>query len=693
LFSEKKMCFFSPESDPYAAYWEDMWYDEDDDYEDNNEWKEKEKNLISKDELKDQYKSWIQSIGKEIEGKRFFKKLKEIEDTWFKWIEEEYKDDININSFHESFQQLAVKHWLDNVIDRIKDEVVEEENVIWTWTEKSFIWVRDLFIKEWWYNAKNEWDYETEWEAIYKLVLAFEENLKNINHSKENIEKDKTRIQDKIDKDKKEWSVDYDIDEIYEKIKLQWVWVSLWAAKWLWASFDISAFTKWWIDNLDVWIVKVWDNNYVPWIWISKWLFDIDIDKDWDTKLSSIAWVNTAWIFINAWIKHIHTEDLKSAFQEQKSWDFFDNFVVWWNINYINVFWFWEIIAVWAHISEADHESFQWAEKMVKQMWPVMDKILEECKNWTPSYEIWNTISKIMWEFEWIEKTTEQDKDEIEKKYQEIKEVFESLTKWLDENWKNEIAIKLKRSALQQYSNRLHKNNEWFNFTWIWAWIALIAWFIPTPYIIATWEYNYQKTYETVDTFADEASRSIENWDSWKTIKNTFWAKEVNKIFLKTKDIDWKEEVSYNKKWYNVIELSKNLDMLNIKADTESWIQIHDRREDEWKIYISSSEKSLKMHLLKLSDNDTISYDLIFWDPKNAKIENIKTQITNSIETEKVLSTPVKIEISKAISEFPETKNSILTFSQVMNKKHTTIVNKLDKKLKYPNYGIYEASV
>jgi hypothetical protein len=24
LFSEKKMCFFSPESDPYAAYWEDM---------------------------------------------------------------------------------------------------------------------------------------------------------------------------------------------------------------------------------------------------------------------------------------------------------------------------------------------------------------------------------------------------------------------------------------------------------------------------------------------------------------------------------------------------------------------------------------------------------------------------------------------------------------------------------------------
>jgi len=410
---------------------------------------------------------------------------------------------------------------------------------------------------------------------------------------------------------------------------------------------------NWWIDSLEIWVIKLPDWKIVPWIWLSKKLFKKNITEN--TEIHSNTWVNTAWFFINLWAKYTNTEELKNIFEEKKEWWSLKNFAIWTNINYINIWWPLNITTVWLNVSEMNEESFAWVEKMVEKMWPMMDKILNECKRWTPVSQISSHDENILWLDNW-EELTEKQANIFKEKYSEIFETYQILTKWLDDNQKKQIISKLKRSAISQYSNKIHKNSEWFNFTWVWAWIALISWFLPVPYVMANWEYNYSNVKETKDCFADKVSESIKISQGNKENLKPVW----NEL--------WMDLTSY--KWNNVLKIWKNSQWVNILADKDSKIQVE--RNENWEIFISSwAKKWLKIKILKTINNEKKSYTIIFWDHEQANIKNISDTITSSLTLKKI-SIPWKtIKMSDEISEWNNNENlkkSVIAFSNKMNK-------------------------
>jgi len=160
--------------------------------------KENEKNEDKKDIKKEKIKIKNET-SRQLENTKYIIKLKQIQNTWFKTLENSLRDDINMQSFHETFKKISTKEgWAEKVLEKIKKLKPEEksnldiinnfnsEDDYWfsNEDEKSFSDIRELFEKNW-YQTKNFLLHNSEWEAIYQLVESFVKNWKILDNQKE----------------------------------------------------------------------------------------------------------------------------------------------------------------------------------------------------------------------------------------------------------------------------------------------------------------------------------------------------------------------------------------------------------------------------------------------------------------------------------------------------------------------------
>jgi len=575
----------------------------------------------------------------------------------------------------ENFPYLLENLWISNKPEEFKEKIFTDIQlkrnfhkrlnlILWTIHNAS-----PLFIK-WWIEKFNK--------EYLKLESEFKEKIKE-ELSDEKIEKIlKKKFPDNINwlkekLTKKEWW------NILNNIRLEWEAFSFWIVQWTGASINIENLTEWWLNNLNFWIANtpLW---IIPVIWVSKNLFNIKLTDDWNTKLSSITWANIykPAFFINIWIKNDKTEKIKELFQNNKEWWYFENFRTSWNVNYVNIFWVtWWIITLSLNISELDEKSFAWVEKMVQQMYPIMDNILNQIEQWTETKKL--DVKKIFWN----QDLTDKEISTTREKYQEIKNVYKLMTKWLDENEKLEIAQKLKRSAIQQYANNMHKKSEWLNFIWWWAWIAFIENYMPLPFLIITWEYNYSKIENTKDFFAEQASEkiiSISNWNELWLETQKFWEWYILKI--------WK-----NHKWEKISE------WVNFSAEKNLWIEIE--KNTDWEFLISSTSENLKnlKDLFKniktkyFYDHDWKSVKIIFWKwYQNKNWEIIywwwyDKKITRWLENkqDKIISDQIKM--SEAVTEFEWIRNLVENMSYKMDKRYEKRIYKITENFRENPYN------
>ena len=496
------------------SLFEDNWYITESFFERESEWEaifQLVEAFVENKEILNLGKKWEKILNKETWIINNFEKFEnylfdfdydsDIERTMIEWSSEsEIKDMTNEKNYPHLIENLwLLKKW-ENISDfnkrLFKDPDLKNqfhERLVLTLWSLHNAW--PLFIKDW----------DTKFLAKYlKLEDDFRSKIEKI--AEENLSNEK--IADNLHW-LKEKLTDEDWNKLCDQVRFQWAWFSLWLAKWAGLNFDISNLMNWWLDSLQVWVVKLPDWKIVPWIWVSKNLLQANITEN--TEISSTTWINTAWFFINLSVAYTNTEEVESIFQSEKNWSFVENMKVSWNINYINIWWVAWVTSFWLNLSEMDEESFAWSEKMVQQMYPIMDRLLEECKKWTDLNSIY-PYDIIWWNKEWWnEELSEEQTDQIREKYQEIKDLYDSLTNTenVNDKEKDRILNKIKRSSIQQYSNTLHLNNKWLNFTWFWAWIAFVAWIMPIPYIMATWEYNYSDIREVKDVLADQAINQI----------------------------------------------------------------------------------------------------------------------------------------------------------------------------------------
>ncbi|MCD5382525.1 hypothetical protein LR002_00165, partial [Candidatus Gracilibacteria bacterium] len=224
---------------------------------------------------------------------------------------------------------------------------------------------------------------------FFKEYLKLENNFEKeiIKQAKKTLtdEKIKEKLKDNLH-GIQEKLTDEDWNDICDKIRLQGIGASLGVAKGIGLSFNIEKLMNGWLDSLEVGVIQLPDGKIVPGIGVSKQLLQKNITEN--TEIHSNTGINTVGFFINLGTSFTNTEQLSKILQSEKNGNFFENMKVSGNINYINIWGPLSATSVGINLSEMDEENFAGAEKMVEQMGPIMDIILEEIEKGTSAEKL-----------------------------------------------------------------------------------------------------------------------------------------------------------------------------------------------------------------------------------------------------------------------------------------------------------------
>jgi len=234
-----------------------------------------------------------------------------------------------------------------------------------------------------------------------------------------------------------------------DKITLEAVWLLVGTNFGIWASFNISELTNSWLDNAFVWIV-----NGIPWVGLSKMIYETD-----NKRFRLDAWfINfvpfwSARAVIKEW--NLDEEQFKELFPDEL--DAWVKVVLWGTISSI---WGW----VFLDLKAVDERSIEWREKAKNQMSEVLDTVFKNIKD----------------------RKTFEESDFSSNENARV--VYESISDYINNaNLSPEL---IKEGTLTNYENDLSEGTEWLNFTWVWAWLVFISWYLPIPVILVHGNYN-----------------------------------------------------------------------------------------------------------------------------------------------------------------------------------------------------------
>ena len=405
-----------------------------------------------------------------------------ISNFWFKdklWIIFDYNIDWkldNNNHFYtkelELFNAVKTEKEFENILFNLWYDWINEFNKEF---ETNYFKAREEFKERLWKILASE-NMIDPGKLLYNKD-ALKDHLNLMEQHKEKIEEEMEKMV-KFDKIKKENK------KFYEKIKLQAIWILVWAVSWIGSSFDVSELTKWILDS-----VQLGYFNWMPGFWIAK-----NIIKSEDWKYLINIWAINFVPYI-AWSYKIYDpkiDEIKELFPDKINDKI--SVTVWGLFSVIS--------AAWLDFSNVDENTKAWIKKMKKWMWVLLDKVFEKIKNWKKFEESW--LGNI---------------DNNKNTYERLESLYKSC-------WSSDLAINmLKKWALNNYERHLYEQaqEKWFVLTWISLWITSIF-----PVIWIHWEKNSIKWKQISEWNPYKANREAIAWLTKIESKEVVILKNIN---------------------------------------------------------------------------------------------------------------------------------------------------------------------
>lgn len=389
----------------------------------------------------------------------------------------------NINA--DTFEQVqAWKDFWSALRERLKIEIFRR---IESWATLSTIltWKSTDMIVE---QLKTQWKFlETQSlskEQIQKINSVIDRNAK--------VQEILSKLPDWVDK----WS-------ILSAIRYEWLTFVAWNVMWAWVNLSVDPLSLLarFIDNITVWTV-----NWIPWIILSKNVYE----NGW-TKVD--VWVATFIPFV-------------TVSQELYSWE----------VKWIDREVEWKVALTWAlNLTPKTLSLMLWVESNVEK-W-----ILEKTSNFdrvmskvVSDLLVWKAFSAD--EYSSIEWVTEKDLVEIEQLYRTISLFYAEWSK-LNPEQKKFLLDSIKTWSVTEYRNSLYSKASWLNFEWIWIWIVLpmllpLIW-VKFRYISTEIKWDYSKTF--AEHKVTERNNTLSN--IWWRIEEIWWKKVLFFEWLSTDNI------------------------------------------------------------------------------------------------------------------------------------------------------------
>lgn len=458
-----------------------------------------------------------------------------------------YSTIIDYCETQSSIPTLNDKQKLQLLLDFNKDWKLSKEinNVVWE-LQSYFIvneslsseWI-DIFMKNLWFWSMNDFSIEMSnnlylsrekfqrvlWTMVEMKIKPTElVKINWVNNALEDIYKNEKNIstqisgyldEDTLLKSKLHTLRDVaDLDEINRVIKLEAIGAYVWSNHWVWASFDIKKFVKWFVDSIQVWII-----NWNLWVSFTKKI----LEKNW-FKVG--VWLANFYIPL-VWVSYTyHNPELKQLFSTKLEWNYKPSVYAW-----LSTVW----QTLWLSIERA------WIEDNIKAMKSSLEIIKNDLKS---SHSFKNS------EFAKISVDLEND----EPIYSELQRFYEVNWKWKE--IEEVLLDSMLKSYLHYYENLLYSNEigwrKWkLNLTSFWWWVALVGWFMPIPYITIWWEYLSQKFRKTHLRYESERNNThtiLDKEKVWlKIVDNYNW----NKVFsipssFQSQDLNFQWEYKFS---------------------------------------------------------------------------------------------------------------------------------------------------
>lgn len=479
----------------------------------------------------------------------------------------------------------------------------------------------------------------------------------------ENQEKTSKEVSDTIDKSsvlqKKldwKWISDEEMKSIKDTIKLEAVWVIVGSTNWLWASFDVKEFTNAYIDSIQVWIA-----NGIPAVTFTKKLFEKYLQETGLTMYASLAniiipilwasykkwWLNVSWwvspIWAAGWLSYTFewNKDIKELFPENIKWTYEPSVYAWFSTA-------WH--ALWLSVAKVDMDRQKWIENAVDWMKDNLEVIkkdliaLKEFKN-----------------SEYNKKSENKENDE--KIYNELKQVYEMFR---GEKYDDKALNDMMSWYLNYYRNTLYKNaSKWIKLDSIWWWVALVAWYLPIPYITLSWEKLKQE---------------------WKWVNHgNEREREITKKQISIKEL--KGSIIDNEKGNKVLSLpiQKNI---NYQLSDSTWRAQMERNEKTILLWWDISLSEVKISEYTTAESAT--YNIVVWEWVKGKNwvykgtqENPIIKWLNISEEKSIKSSEVIVYDKEAFDNTQDIRNNINTIIQydALDDKRTKWMMKLQKMI------------
>ncbi len=455
------------------------------------------------------------------------------------------------------------------------------------------MWIKPSeLVKTWWTK-----------EAVNEIYKTREENVKIIGEKVD--EHIKTNLKDL------EW-----VDS--KAIKLEAIGLILGNGNlWAWASFDIEKMNLF-FESLQVWVV-----NGIPWITISK---DILEKNGFNIKGSLTN------IFIpslsGSYTTQTQIDEFKKLNPNQIDWK--TSLSLYAVANHL-----WKV--VWVSFNKVDEDTFAWIEKMTVKM----SELLKQVSN---DIEAWKSFDESsFWEIS-------ENKLEDAQIYNEMKTAYETYAKGTE--FSEAFLTDMMQWYLAFYENTLYSNAEWTKLTSIGWWIALLAWFLPIPYLTLWGEHintNWNETLHSIEREKIITNKEIHIGKVGAIEinhkgKDTLMFEDAGKFNISNSTWDTQAE-----RVGNNLYLSWNLSNITINEHTtnkgvEYTIVINWGTKDSDWLYIDSNLVDITSNAegLSISDKEIQTYDI----DAMKSTESIRTNLFNIIQ-EDALNHPKTIWMQK----------------------------------------------
>jgi len=375
-------------------------------------------------------------------------------------------------------QNMGYKGWVRELRRKLRNNLIVEQNTF----KRRLAALIQQWVKPW--EVVKKWWVEKAYAEIYskqEKLTAKANNLAEKFIARNNLKK-------------------YHIDKNALTMEAVAFAVGKWQL-WAWASFDMRKLNAF-FDSLQVGFVEKWW-KIIPWVTLSKTLLE--------GKGYNVTWSLTN-LFIPSLTAYVSTDtrmkEFTKAFPRQFKWDKV-SFSAYASLSTL-------ASGFGVEVRKVDETTKEWIEKMVNKMAGLLKNVSWDIRRWRT--------------FEWSVFARFRENKEVNKKiYYEMKRAYDMYAKW--KSYAGRFMKDMMNGYLDYYRMQLYKNAEGTKVTRLGAWIALVAGFLPIPYLTMWGESIHTKWKKVIHSMNRER-------------KITYTADITKRLWAKTETYKWHKVIA-----------------------------------------------------------------------------------------------------------------------------------------------------